>query len=548
MIMVLGAFCLPFLRGGTQKTAMIFLPLLSIFHLFGFSPGEYGQHRFLEYTLTLIRIDKLSLIFGIVFHIAALIGVIYALHVKDTIQHSAALVYAGGAICAVFAGDLITLFIYWELTGIASVFLIWAMRTERAYRSGMRYLIVQVSSGVILLAGIIIHFKQTGSIQFGNLGLGNPGCKLILLAFAIKSAFPFLHNWLVDAYPEATPTGSVFLSIFTTKLAVYVLIRGFPGTGILIWIGAAMSLYGVIYAVLENDMRRILAYHIMSQVGYMVAGVGLGTELALNGVVSHAFAHILYKGLLFMGVGAIIHMTGKNKLSELGGLYKTMPFTLALYMVGAFSISAFPLFSGFVSKSIVVTAVAESHHQVIWFMLTLASMGTFLHTGLKLPYFAFFAEDSGIRVSEPPRNMLLAMGLMAFMCIAIGVFPKMLYDLLPFQIQYQPYTVSHVITQLQLLFFTALAFVILKRTRLYPEEIKSVNLDTDWFYRRFPTLLWNRLGAPIASKIKQVEMPRFPSLQEKFNQMTNPWKLNQVMFLILLVFLGYLLIDFWSTI
>jgi multicomponent Na+:H+ antiporter subunit D len=310
---------------------------------------------------------------------------------------------------------------------------------------------------------------------------GSAAFTLILVAFLIDAAVPPLGAWLPDAYPEASATGAVFLTAFTTKSAVYALIRGFAGSDVLVWWGAAMAVYGVVYAVLENDARRLLAYHIISQVGYMVCGVGIGTQLALNGAAAHAFAHILYKALLFMGAGAVLEMTALRKLSEMGGLYKTMPLTLGLYMIGAFAISAVPFFSGFVSKSMVIAAAGESHYAAIFLVLTLASSGTFLHTGLKLPYYMFFGTDRGLRASEPPRNMLIAMGLAATACILIGVFPALLYAYLPYPTDFAPYTARHVIATLGLLGFTALGFFILLE-HLDPET--TISLDTDWFYRR----------------------------------------------------------------
>ena len=255
-----------------------------------------------------------------------------------------------------------------------------------------------------------------------------------------------------------------------------------------------MAVYGVVYAVLENDARRLLAYHIISQVGYMVCGVGIGTELALNGAAAHAFAHILYKGLLFMGVGAVLEVTGLRKLSDMGGLYKTMPITLGLYMVGAFSISAVPLFSGFVTKSMVVSAAGEDHRPLIFLLLTLASAGTFLHTGLKLPYYMFFGKDSGVRGQEPPANMLVAMGLAAVACIVIGVVPGLLYDRLPFPVDYHPYDLRHVTSTLGLLSFTALGFFLLL-AHLDPE--RKISLDTDWFYRKGSAVVLPRVVGPL---------------------------------------------------
>jgi multicomponent Na+:H+ antiporter subunit D len=396
----------------------------------------------------------------------------------------AGLIYAGSAIGGAFAGDLISLFVYWEGTAIASVFLIWSSKTENSYRAGMRYLIIQVGSGVLLLAGAIIHFKQTGSIAFDKLGLTGLGPTLIFIAFGIKAAFPLLHNWLTDSYPEATITGTVFLSAFTTKLAIYTLARGFPGTEMLIWIGALMTAFPIFYAVIENDLRKVLAYSINVQLGFMVVGVGIGTELALNGTAAHAFAHILYKGLLFMCMGAVLFRTNTIKGSELGGLYKTMPLTTVFCIIGALSSAAFPLFSGFISKSLIISASAHEGHWIVWGTLLFASAAVLYHSGIKIPYFAFFAHDSGKRPEEAPKNMLIAMGTAAFLCVAIGVFPGWLYEILPYNVDYVPYTTTHVVTQIQLLVFSALAFGWLTRTGLFPPHLKSTNLDFDWFYRR----------------------------------------------------------------
>lgn len=354
----------------------------------------------------------------------------------------------------------------------------------------MRYLVVQVGSGVLLLAGAALFWRETGSLAFDRMTLQSPGTWMIFLAFGIKCAFPLLHNWLQDAYPAATVTGTVILSAFTTKLAVYALARGFPGTEMLVYIGAVMTLFPIFFAVIENDLRRVLAYSLNNQLGFMVVGIGIGTELSLNGTAAHAFAHILYKALLFMSVGAVLFRTGTAKGSELGGLYKTMPLTMIFCVVGAASISAFPLFSGFISKSLILSAASHDGYYIVWGALLFASAGVFHHSGIKIPYFAFFAHDSGLRPKEAPVHMLLAMGITAFLCVAIGVFPGPLYAILPFEVDYVPYTTTHVITQLQLLFFSALAFTVLMKTGIYPPELKSVNLDTDWSYRRvLPTIL-----------------------------------------------------------
>ncbi|MDQ2068958.1 Na(+)/H(+) antiporter subunit D [Natronospira bacteriovora] len=480
LLLIVGALFIPLFKGVVQQSYRVLLAVLFAAAIFGTAHGTHGVFQFLGFELTLGRADQLALVFGYVFGIMAIIGSIYSLHLKDNVQHVAAFIYAGSAVGVVFAGDLLTLYVFWEMMLFSSVWLIWRRKNPVSFAAGFRYLLVHAVSGVLLLGGIILYYMQTGSFAFEQIEVGGPAFWLILIGFMINAAVPPLHAWLTDAYPEATITGAIFLSAFTTKTAVYTLIRGYPGTEFLVWLGAIMALWGVVYAVLANDIRRLLAYHIISQVGYMVAGVGMGTIIALNGTASHAFTHILYKSLLFMGAGAVIYMTGRAKLTELGGIYRWMPITFLLYMVGAFSISAFPLFSGFVSKTMVVEAAAVDGRAAIWLMLSLASAGTFLHTGLKLPWFTFMGKDSGLRPKEAPWNMLFAMGIAAFFCIFIGVHPQWLYQFLPGPVDYNAYTAGHVFWELQLLLFTGLGFFLLLK---HVGGEAKISVDTDWVYR-----------------------------------------------------------------
>ena len=492
-------------RGHVRGVILLLTPILAAWQIWNLPVGIFAQVEFVGQTLDMMRVDKLSRIFGLIFCLAAFLGNLYAWHVRDFIQQIAALLYAGAAIGAVFAGDLITLFFYWEGTALASVFLIWARRTEGSYHTGMRYLIIQITSGVILLAGTALLYRETGSITFERMTLSSLGTWLIFLSFGIKCAFPLLHNWLQDSYPAATITGTVILSAFTTKLAVYALARGFAGTELLIYVGAVMTLFPIFFAEIENDLRRVLAYSLNNQLGFMVVGIGVGTEMAINGTASHAFAHILYKALLFMSVGAVMLRTGTSKASELGGLCRTMPRTAIFCLVGAASISAFPLFSGFVTKSLIMDETANQHYPIIWGILVFASAGVLSHSGIKIPYFTFFGHDSGLRPKEAPIHMQLAMGLTAFLCIFIGVYPEPLYALLPYEVIYHPYTMSHVIGQLQLLCFALLAFVVLMRTGIHPPEIRAVNLDVDWIYRRLIPTLYNVIYIGVAKIFQLLE-------------------------------------------
>jgi multicomponent Na+:H+ antiporter subunit D len=514
-ILLFGALLLPLVPSLARKIGLVALPVLSFAHLWMMPEGHTTTLELFNYTLTPIRVDKLSLVWGYVFHIAAFVTAIYSIHVKSATQHTSALMYAGAAIMAAFAGDFITLFVAWELTAITSVFLIWCNQTETAYKTGMRYLMIQVGSGVILLAGVLMHVQGGGGIEFVQLagksldgsvvpdiwGAGL-GVQLILLAFGIKAAFPLLHNWLQDSYPQGSVTGTVWLSAYTTKLAIYALARGFGGVEELIAIGVVMTLFPIFFAVIENDLRKVLAYSLNNQLGYMVVGVGIGTQLSLNGTASHAFAHIVYKGLLFMSMGAVLHRTGTIKASELGGLYKSMPLTAVFCIIGSLSISGFPGFSGFVSKSMILSAVGHEHLYVFSLLLLVASAGVVDHSGIKIPFFSFFAHDSGRRVKEAPVNMLIAMGILAAICIGLGLYPDALYQILPYPHEAEEYrkhvfSSDHIWFSLQLLLFAALAFVIMMKTGLYPPEIKSVNLDTDWVYRKALPTIWKRVFQPM---------------------------------------------------
>jgi len=500
LILLAGSLLLFVLPTGPRRIVSVLLPVFGFLNLLGIADGTMWQVTWGGYSLTRLRVDRLSMLFGYLFHLAAFLAAIYSLHLEDRLQIGTGIMYAGSAVGVVFAGDLITLFIFWEMLAVTSVFQVWARGGERALRSGMRYLLVHISSGLLLLVGAAWCYLKTGSVAFNHIGLGEGYTYLLLLAFGIKAAFPLLHNWLIDAYPEATPTGTLFLCAFTTKAAIYTLARGFAGEDLLIGIGAVMTIFPIFYAAVENDMRRVLSYSMINQIGFMVVGIGLGGHLGINGAVSHAFNDVLFKGLLFMSMGAVLMRTGRINVSELGGLYKSMPWTCGCCIVGASSISAIPLFNAFISKSMVMQQAANSGYVFIWLVLLFASAGVLHHAGIKIPFFAFFSRASGLRCKEAPLNMRVAMTLSAVLCVVIGCYPPLLYNILPYPVDYMPYTESHVVLQLQLVLFAILAFVVLMLTHKHPHEVPSVNLDVDWTYRRaFPAVVRSivQVGGPI---------------------------------------------------
>ncbi|MDH3330556.1 MAG: Na(+)/H(+) antiporter subunit D, partial [Desulfobulbaceae bacterium] len=450
--------------------------------------GDFGTYQFMDWNLVFGRLDRLSMIFALIMGLMAVIGTLYGLHVDNSKEHMAAWFYVAGSLGTIYCGDYLSLFFFWEMMAFASTFLIWFRRGDRSLAAGYRYLLIHTIGGVILLAGIMLRYQAVGDIAFNLMDVKNPELYtwLIMIGFGLNAAIVPLHSWLPDAYSSASFNGSVFMCAFTTKTAVYTLARGFAGFDILVLLGVIMALYGVVYAVMENDIRKLLAWSIVSQVGYMVAGVGIGTELAINGASAHAVAHILYKGLLFMGTGSVLYMTGKTKFTELGGLYRKMPATMIFTIVGCLSISAAPFFAAFVSKPMIISAAFESHLNWAAWLLMFGATGTFMYNGLKLPYYLFFgknncSEETWEKAADPTGNMQMAMAGGASLCIIVGSAPAVLYGLLPYSVNYHPYNGYHIAETMQILGFAALAFFFLKKY-LVPED--KICLDMDWFYRK----------------------------------------------------------------
>ena len=513
-LILIGGLLVTLMRGRLRQVFTVAVPIVSFLHLLMAHPeGNVVAAKFFGHELTPIRVDGLSLVWGYVFHIAAIVAAIYAWRVRDRLQHFAAMTYVGSSIGAVFAGDLLTLFVYWEITAITSVFLIFANRAgeyaKQTIGTGMRYVAMHVGSGVLVLAGALLIFRETGSLSFGGVGelgmfheLASWGSVWLLVGFGIKAAFPLLHCWLPDAYPKSTVTGIVFLSAFTTKMAIYALARGYAGCEPLLTIGAIMALFPLVHAVLADDMRQSLSHILNNQLGFMVAGVGVGSQMAINGVAAQAFAHVIYKGLLFMSIGAVMQQVGSARQSRLGGLAKAMPWTCVCCLIGAFSV--FPLNCGFVTKALVLGAVAEGHHEWVWLALVIGAVGAFLVAGIKVPYFTFFAPsqrgNSTESIEPAPMNMRVAMVIAAGICLLIGCVPSLLYNRLPFECHYHPYTLSHVLQQVQLLGFTTLGFLLAMRFGFYPSPVRGELLDVDWVYRKPIPIGFRAAGKFIAER------------------------------------------------
>jgi multicomponent Na+:H+ antiporter subunit D len=506
MIVILGAFLMLVLPARAREWLMLALPGVALILVWMIPDGGFTMAYFVGWELDPVRGSPEARLFATVFLLAAGSIALYGLRQAPVQEIVPAYLYGGAAVGVLFAGDLLTLFIFWEVMAVGSTLVLWSAGTESARRAGMRYVVVHLFGGVLLFAGIAAHASETGSLLFEPMQLDGVATGLILAGFLVNAGAPPFSSWIADAYPEASPSGTVFLSSFTTKTAVFVLMVGFAGTPLLIAIGLFMVFYGLVYALLENDIRRMLAFATINQVGFMIVGVGIGTELALNGVTAHAFAHIIYKALLLMAAGSVLYMTGIRRLSDLGGLRTAMPLTAACAVIGGLTIAGLPLTSGFVTKSLITGAAAQEHLTLAWTLLTLSSTGVFLAIGLLFPYLIFFrdrpASAPTAEVADPPLNMRLAMLALAVLCILVGIVPWALYGLLPYPVHYTPFALDNVLKQIQIMAATLAAFLWLRHVLA---RRPGITLDFDWFYRRLGVAVGNRIVDVGASVREAVE-------------------------------------------
>lgn len=581
LIILLGALLAPLLGGRARWLALLLPGLAAGLAWWAISAQDSTVVSLAGLVLNPVHVHAPTAAFATVMCVMLAGGLLYGMRTLSRWELAGAFVNAGGALGVLFAGDMITFFVFWEIMTLGATALIWAGGQSGSERAGLRYFAMHALGGILLMIGIALVISQRMAagdpgvlelrlMAIPGFGLSSLGPWLMLAGMAVNAAAPPFSPWLPDAYPEGSPAGTVMLSAFTTKTAVFALMVVFAGAEVLIYVGLFMALYGVIYGILENDMRRLLCYSLVNQVGFMLVGIGVGTKLALDGASAHAFAHIIYKALLLMATGAVLLQTGRRKLNQLGGLWRSMPLTMACCVIGGLSISAFPLTTGFVSKSMVVEAmqlesarmagegVPHSYMIIAWFLFQLATAGVFLDACVKLTWFVFLQKDSGLRPAEPPGNMRAAMLAFAAICIVLGMFPGSLYQLLPYPAEalaYQPglYSMAHVMGMLGLLGFAGLAFFVLlpllKRT-------ESITLDIDWVWRRFLPCVWNEVVMPIVRGLDSAQKLVLEKLPGKgiggeprsaLSKLGAEWAVSVPVFLITGMLVVYLVVYFVLT-
>lgn len=483
LILIVAGLLLLVLPKKTWKWAAALGPVLSLVAAMGLNESSHLEYQFTaKISLALLHVDNLSWIFVVVLCIITVIAGVYSFDTKTKLEKAASLIYAGGSIAVVLAGDWITLIAFWELTAVVSTYLVWAGRTNTATRASYRYLAIHFFGGNLLLAGALCLCLD-GNFDVGLLtDASGYGYWFMLIGIGVNAALPPLHTWVADAYPESTNEGIIYLGSYTTKVAIYALIRVFAGTEILIYLGAFLAVYAVCMALLENDLKRLLSYHIVSQLGMMVAALGTGTDVGIDGATMHALFNILYKGVLLMVAGAVVHATGMRKISELGGLWKKMPLVSLCFLIASLAIAGMPGLNGFVSKGLIMQSLVGEEFIIAYWMVLLAGIGTWLSITMKINYYVFFGKTTEhVSCSPVPIQMKIALISGTVLCIITGIFPQLSYQFMPNQTIGHPFTIEHVMEYLGLFVGATIAFGIFIKKM---EPHNGLSIDFDWFYRK----------------------------------------------------------------
>lgn len=470
-----------------RRPAYIAAPLLALACSLQLNESSEMVYRISsKLSIDMISFDRLSLIFMTAFCIVSIIAAIYSAGSNNRFEMGFALMYAGSNMGVVLSGDVLSLIIFWELSAIASCYVVYARRTRKSTRAAFRYILVHGFGGNMLLVGIISYIAKYGMDITNITGAQDFTFWMIFIGVAVNAAVPPLNSWMPDAYPESTIGGTIYLASFTTKSAIYVMIRFFAGTEWLVYVGAFMAIYGILMALLENDLRRLFCYHIISQLGYIVASLAMGPGYGIDGAAAHTFNNIMYKGTLLMCAGAVLYATGRRKISELGGLGRQMPLTAVCFLIASFAISGMPFLNGFASKALVMHAVSEGGYELVSFLLTTASVGTWMSIALKINYFVFFGKPVSGKpfpaeeLKSVPVNMKIGMVLGAAACTVTGVMPKLVYNLTPSMTDGHPFTVEHIVEYLVLFAGgTVIFFLFISKMKVHDQ----LSLDFDWFYR-----------------------------------------------------------------
>ena len=405
-----------------------------------------------------IEVDGLGLLFGCIVSIMILMSALYSfkyMSKKDVLEkyYVLFLMLSGSVMGLVLTGDLFNMYVMIEIMTFAAVALTaFNNNANGALEAAFKYLVVGVMGSGFILLGTILIYSKLHTLNMAQIATLLPlnmdattvfAFALLFAGFGVKAFIVPFHPVAADAHMSSPASFSMLFSGVVNKTGVYALIRltyllfqvmGLPqAQGLVVFLGTISMFIGVTMALTQHDFKRLLAFHSISQIGYMVTAIGLSTALGLTGGLFHLMNHALFKGLLFLSAGAIIYRTGTSDLDKLGGLSKKMPKTTILFLMGAFSISGLPPFNGFVSKWYIYQAIYDKAGQtgnIFYAFVTIISVVVSVMTlasFVKVSQSVFFGQlpKEYENIKETPTSMRVPMWIMAILCVVTGVIPDL---------------------------------------------------------------------------------------------------------------------------
>ena len=469
---------------GVRAGIMGVSALASLWLLLGHEFGAAAAMAQMGLPVVLLNLDAINRIFGVVMLIILAILAIYSSARRNRYEDAAILLLAGGALSALFVGDLVSFVAAAALAGLAAAWIVFASTEEGAERAGVRLLIWHGLEGLLFLIGVALHLTAgAASSIFARLDADTISGACIFAALMIRIGAPFAHVWLKDVVSHASPTGGAALSAFTTMLGVYALVRLFPAEPILMPIGAAMIVIGALFAAAEDDLRRAAGYALTAQTGVCVALVGEGSPLSIAAAEGHAFAVLLAFVALQMTMGGVLERTGSTRVSQMRGLFTAMPMSTLLMVVAGLACAAMPAFAAFATHTVALQALAQWELRWIWFCIA-ALPGVLVIVLALRPALAAHRTIAKPRAFNEARfPMLLGAGLGAFLSLLIGLAPRWLYDLMPTGLAFQPFALDRLAPQLELLGASGVVYLMLYAVKAAPQTLQAHMPDIDALYR-----------------------------------------------------------------
>lgn len=430
------------LLGGVSTLGLLVASVFSVFMAKSHGLLVYKVGNWIPPIGIAMVIDGLSAFMLVTTNLVAFLVAVYSVNYMNAYTdkwkfYTLYLLMLAGMNGVIIAGDMFNLYVFLEIASIASYALVAFGTEHEELEASFKYMVMGILASTFILLGIVLLYSLTSTLNMADIARQLSNVRkgeitllisaLFITGFGLKAALVPFHWWLPDAHPSApAPISAMLSGVLIKVIGIYALIRIlFNVVGlstevvkILLALGALSMTAGAFLAIGQSDIKRMLAYSSVSQIGYIIIGIGIGTPLAILGALFHLFNHAIFKSLLFLNSGAIEHSTGTRDLNQMGGLSSKMPVTGTTSLIASMSIAGMPPLSGFFSKLIIIFAAIQSGHFKLGVIAAAVSILTLAYYA-KLQRLAFFGElaERWRHIKEAPNLMKISMILLALICI-----------------------------------------------------------------------------------------------------------------------------------